>query len=284
MSAHELALEVTTLFSLPAVTTRLNQLLRSPLSTNSDIGEVIINDPALTARVLRLVNTGYWGFGVKVEQVSEAIHLIGQDAIQELLLATSVANTFIGLPAELVDMERFWLNSIACGVIARSLAFRCGVFNSEPLFVAGLLHKVGRLVFFSRRAEQYQQVLAAGVEGEEAINRAEIRVFGFSHAELGAELLGSWGLSERLRASVAFYPSPGKAPKHRRSAALIHVASALAGNVEPGMTLPVLDDGISFERGAWELLGIDEHDLPKVIEEAWIQAFEVLDIIRPKPN
>jgi HD-like signal output (HDOD) protein len=285
VTARSLAFEVKTLFSLPEVVQKLGQLLNSPYVTNGEIGEVIINDPALTARVLRLANSGLGGASSTIDTVSGAIALIGREALRDLVVATSVTNHFNGIPPELIDMERFWLNSVACGAIARSLAFRCRVFQSEPLFVAGLLHKVGRLVFYSVCPDQYREVLEIAGQHEDALNQAERRVFGFTHAEVGAELLRLWGLPERLQCAVAHYLAPAEAPRYRKSAALIHVASTLACNIEPSVNLDevIYGDGVGFEKGAWDLMGLPLHHIPPILDQAWVQAFEIFDILRPNP-
>lgn len=285
MTARSLATEVKTLFSLPEIIDKLGQLLNSPYVTNGEIGEVLINDPALTARVLQLANSTLPGAPARIETVSAAIALIGRDALRNLVVATSVTEHFNGIPPAWIDMERFWLNSIACGAIARSLAFRCRVFESEPLFVAGLLHKVGRLVFYSCHPERYREVLELGGYSEDAVNQTERRLFGFTHAELGAELLCGWGLPERLQIPIAYYLEPSRAPRYRKSAALIHVASALACNIEPSVNLDevIYWDGVGFERGAWDLLGLPLHTIPLILDEAWMQAIDIFDILRPNP-
>lgn len=284
MTAQSLAREVKTLVSLPEVISRLMQLLESPDSSNGAIGEVIVSDPALTARLLRLANSAFIGVPYKIETVSRAIPLLGRAAIRDLALATSVASTFRGIPRQWIDMERFWLNSVACGVIARSLAFRCRIFENEPLFVAGLLHKVGRLVFYSCRANEYRCVLELGARGEDAINEVEQRIFGFTHAELGAELIKIWKLPERLQMAVAHYLAPNKAPpEHRRNAAIIHVASALATYIEPSVNLSDAVDAekTGVDKGAWELLGLSLETVPGVMQDAWIHSFEIFEIVKP---
>lgn len=285
VSASSLAHEVRTLFSLPEIVFKLDQLLNSPYATNGEIGEVISNDPALTARILQLANSGRGKDLSTIDTVSGAIARIGREALRDLVVATSVTSQFTGIPPGLVDMERFWLNSVACGVIARSLAFRCRLFHSEPFFVAGLLHKVGRLVFYSCCPSQYREVLALSDRTEEALNMAEQAVFGFTHAELGAELLHCWGLPERLQAAVAYYLAPEEAPAYRKNAALIHVASALACNIEPSVNLnlnAMIDqDDVGFEKGAWDILGLPFDNIPRILEEAWVQAFEIFNILRP---
>ena len=285
MTAQSLVSEVKTLFSLPEVSWRLNQLLELPQSTNSAIGEVIIHDPALTARLLKLANNRCRSEcnSCQVDMVSNAIALLGRDVLKDLVMATAVTRTFRGIHPEVVDMERFWFNSIASGVIARSLAFRCHIFNSEPFFVAGLLHKVGRLAFYSCCPDQYRRVLEMSDRSEESINQAEKYVFGFTHAELGAELLRNWGLPERLQIAVAHYRTPNQAPKYRKSAALVHVASALAANMEPGVKVNERfnEEQAGFDKGAWDILGLSLETIPTIVQDAWIQAFEILDVVKP---
>lgn len=285
LTAGTLAAEVKTLSSLPEAVSKLSQLLNSPYATNGEIGEVISNDPALTARVLKLANRGLGGGASSVETVSGAIASIGRESLRDLLAATTVTNQFAGIPAGLVDMERFWLNSVACGVIARSLAFRCRLFHTEPFFVAGLLHKLGRLVFYSHCPNHYREVLALSENTEETLNAAELAVFGFTHAALGAELLQSWGLPERLQAAVAHYLAPEEAPAFRRSAALIHVASALASKIEPSVNLGKVGNGddVGFEKGAWDILSLPLYNIPRILDEGWVQAFEIFDTLRPNP-
>jgi hypothetical protein len=102
---------------------------------------------------------------------------------------------------------------------------------------------------------------------------------------VGAELLGIWGLPIRLRTAVANYLAPGEAPCFRRSAALIHVASALACNIEPSVNLEedAYDRSLGFEKGAWDLLGLPLcNTVSLVLYEAWIQAFEVFGVVRPE--
>lgn len=284
ITARSLACEVKTLFSLPGAVYKLGQLLDSPYATQGEIAEVISNDPGLTARVLRLANYGVT-LTSGIETVSGAVSLLSRTALHDLLVAATITSHFDGIPPECIDMERFWLNSVACGAIARSLAFRCGVLFSEPLFIAGLLHKVGRLVLYTLCPSEYHQVLGKTDHNEEALNQAEYETFGFTHAQVGAELLAHWGLPDRLQYAVAYYLSPSEAPLYKKSAALIHVASALACNIEPSVNLDevIYNDKVGFEKGAWHLLGLPLHTIPLVLDEAWVQAFEIFDVLRPNP-
>ncbi|HUL10791.1 MAG TPA: HDOD domain-containing protein [Methylococcaceae bacterium] len=285
MTARSLANEIATLklFSLPDVVLRLNELLQSPYATNAEIGEVLMSDPALSARTLKLANSALYALSSKVETMSKAVILLGRNAIRNLAFTTYVTHAFKGIPSEWVDMDRFWLNSLACGVIARSLAFRCKLFDNEHLFMAGLLHKVGRLMFYCSRPEEYREVLLVKDRGEAEMLRAEERVFGFTHAELGAELLRLWKLPERLCTVVAHYPAPLASMEHRHEVAIVHVASVLAYCIEPGVDIPqdIDPESIAFDHETWDVLNLSKEIIPTVIQDAWVQTFEILEIIKP---
>jgi len=285
MTARSLAHEVATLklFSLPDVVVRLNELLEWPGTTNAEIGEALMSDPALSARTLRLANSAFYALPSKVETISRAIALLGRNCLKNLVFTSHVAHAFKGIPAQTVDMDRFWLNSVACGVIARSLAFRARIFDSEPLFIAGLLHKIGRLMFLCARAAQYREVLLVKDMGEQATLQAEERVFGFTHAELGAELLMLWKLPERQYTIAAHYPDPLASIAYRKEVAIVHVASSLACGIEPGVDVPQDSDpeSIPFDQKIWEISGLSAEIIPTVLQDAWIQTFEILEIIRP---
>lgn len=284
-TARSLASEVTAmrLFSLPEIVVRLNELLESPDVTNSQIGEVMMSDPALSARALRLANSSFYALPTKVETLAKAVTLLGRNRLRNLILTTYVAHAFKGIPSEWVDMDRFWLNSLACGVIARSLAFRCRIFDSEPLFMGGLLHKIGKLVFYCSRPKEYREVLLVKELGEPEILRAEARVFGFTHAELGAELLMVWKLPERLHRMVAHYPDPLTSTTYVKEAAIVHVASGLACGIEPGVEIPqeIDPESLVFDDETWDVLGLSPEIIPNLIQDAWVQTFEILEIIRP---
>ena len=122
--ASDLLKGVVSVSSLPGVYLRLSNVVGDPRSSASDVGRVIADDPGLTARLLRLVNSAMYGFPSKIETVSRAISIVGTQQLQDLALATSVIRLFANMPQELVTMESFWRHSVACGVAARALAGR----------------------------------------------------------------------------------------------------------------------------------------------------------------
>ena len=147
-SAEQIARSTNALITLPAVYLRARAALQDPNASLAEAADVIACDPAMTARLLRIANSAFFGFAAPVQTVARAVNLLGTEQVHDLLLATSVSSVFAGVSRELVDMEVFWRRGVLCGVAARLLAARCNVLDSERLFVEGLLHDIGHLVLY----------------------------------------------------------------------------------------------------------------------------------------
>lgn len=285
MTAHALAREVTTqnFLSLPDVVFRLNQLLDAPGVTHAMIGELLMTDPALSARALKLANCALYGGSGKIDTISKAVSMLGLNRIRSLAMTTFMAQAFEGIPEEMVDMDKFWLNSVACGVIARSLAFRCRMFDTELLFLAGLLLKLGRLVFYCSHPVEYLRVLRVKDLGELALTAEERNVFGFDYGELGAELMKIWQLPETLYKIVEEYSMPLSSVAYPREVAIVRLANELAMVIEPGRSVPEDFDLASLEldQGAMNVLGVSAETFSPLMFDAWVQTFEVMETVRP---
>ncbi len=228
ITPQSLVQSVHTLASLPDVLIRINVLIDDPATQIDDLARAILCDPALSARLLRLVNSAYYGLPNRVESIASAINLIGQRVLLDLVFASSAVNLFEGLSPTQVNMDQFWLHSIVCGTTARLLARRKRLTNGERLFIAGLLHGIGKLVFYSQCPDQYRKALDLVERGECDPVAAEQRIFGFTYAELSAELFKAWRLPDYLRVAVAYHLRPDHAPDYRMEAMIVHVAAQIA--------------------------------------------------------
>ncbi len=279
MTPETLVQDTHTLFSLPDVALRINELIDRPDTQAADLAEVILCDPALAARLLRLINSAYYALPHPVDTVSQAIYLIGQRELRDLVMTTSTVNLFKGLPPEQVNMEQFWFHSIACGIAARELARRCRLPEGERLFLAGLLHGVGKLVFYSQCAGRYREVLQQVAQGGNAM-AAERQVFGFTYAEVSAALLQHWRLPERLWMAVAHHLEPAAAPNYWLEAAMIHVACAIADSLQPGAE-PLDDNALAALAPITALLELEPEALASLPADINLQVIEVFEIVQP---
>ena len=281
MTPQLLVQEVHHLFSLPDVAIRLNELIDQPDSTSGQLVEVVQLDAGLAATVLKLANSAWYGLPCKVDTISRAITLIGHQALRDLVLSTAVITSFKGIPEEFVNMLDFWDNSVNCGVVTRNLAQKCGIKASERMFLAGLLHKVGRLVFYASRPVQYRQVLQDREQGEAAIIEAERRVFGFTYADLGAALLRAWRVPNVLDEIVAFQLYPEQCADYPKEAAVLHVAADIAYHMAPDIKAryQLGDYNLTFDEAAWNSLGLERGTLVELMQTSLLQAFELLEIV-----
>ena len=279
MDPSSIATKVSTIFSLPEAVLRVNELIDSGDASNAEIEQVISSDPALTAKLLKFANSSYFGFSGKVETVLKAIAIIGHKELRNLVIATSVTSTFKGIPAELVDMDTFWNHSITCGVTARLLT--TNISSRERFFITGLLHAVGRLVLFSQFPKESAEVLSHRLEGEEAMISAERKIFGFSHAQLGAELLKQWKLPSNIWKVVENQSEPTKDKEYRYDTSTLSAAIGIANFIQPcvHITEPTEEIPDSTLR-TWNFLGLSAEIIDSVMTVAKLQVIEVYNAIR----
>jgi hypothetical protein len=138
----------------PEIVAAYQKVIADPLSSANDIADVINRSPSLAALLLKIANSPLFGFMSRIDTISRAITLLGTKEIGELVAGISIMRVFRDIPAELIDMPTFLKHSLACGILSRILAARKNLQNTERLFVAGLLHDIGRLVWYRYFPEQ----------------------------------------------------------------------------------------------------------------------------------
>lgn len=282
-TVQEIAHAVNSLFSLPEAAIRINELTEDPFSGDEDIAEVFLHDPSLTARLLKLANSAHYGLSRKVETVSRAIALLGRQEVRALALATSVVAAFDKIPPGVVDMVAFWSHSVSCGIVARLLGRRRKSPNRERLFICGLLHGIGKLALYGRYPEQYAIVLNGTDPGTAALGAAEREIFGFDHAELAAEMMKVWNLPETLWLPVAYYLDPLSAPESNVECRLLHIAERIARYMDPKRDFDrqVEEKRALLENPCWKKFDLTDDYLTELVEQANVEAFEVLAIVNP---
>ncbi len=174
------------LFSLPDIYFQISEMINDPRFMAHDMGLVISKDAALSARLLKIVNSSFYGFQAKIDTISRAITIVGIEDLKSLVLATSVIDKFNKIPAELVDMTEFWMRSIYCGMMAKLLAKKSSVLHYERLYVAGLLSDLGSLVLYNLLPEESFEVLLAADYDRLKIAGLEREMIGFTHADVSS--------------------------------------------------------------------------------------------------
>lgn len=234
ITPDKLAANTVDLASLPRAYHRIDEMLADTRYGPMDISRVIRHEPALTARLLRLVNSAYFGVATRIDSVSLAISVLGTRALHELVLATSVASAFTRIDTRLVDVADFWHHSVYCGIMARLLSKRLRIAGSEQVFVAGLLHDIGKLVIYHQLPEQAECVLSRFADSGAPLFEVERDVLGFTHAEVGEALLQLWALPAVFCEVAAHHHDPARSQDYQDESWIVHLADTLSSKVEPG--------------------------------------------------
>ena len=272
--------EVAGLVSPPDVCIKVFDLIESHNASAHAIGAVISKDPNLTMRLLKIVNSALYNFSGKIDTISRAIAVVGISELYSMVIAITAVKSFSYIPHNVVNMDTFWRHSLYTAVNARLLARRCNVLHPERLFVAGLLHDVGSLILYHRAPQICKDLLIAAEGDEAALHQAEIREFGFSHADIGALLMKLWRLPDGLQEAVACHHQPDQAAHNPREAAIVHLANALANHTEIGAFCEMPDTELRVDTSAWETLGLDMEALEpdSLLEEAGTQFADMISI------
>ncbi len=274
-TAEQIVKEVNDLVSLPEVAVRVNRMVDSPNYAVADVGKVIAQDPALTARLLKVANSPFYGLSTKIDTVSRAVSVLGSRQIRDLVFATSVTKVFDGLQNDLISMDDFWTHSICCGLAAKILAEKIGNGVGESIFIGGLLHDIGRLIMFKHLPELARKALLASIEGpDESLSVAERAFMTFDHAELGAALVRHWNMPASLQEIVGCHHDITKAKRYRKEVAIVQIANAIAVMVELDTLLA--EDAPAIQPLAWELTGLD----PSILEPTMEKVNEDLSAVK----
>ena len=280
--AKQLVNDTLVLASLPAVVMRAMELLNTPNTSAPELGAIIGEDPALTARLLKIVNSAFYGFPSRIDTISRAITIIGTLELTDLILGSSVIQVFEKLPNQLINMEKYWAHSLYVAVVARILARHLRAPNAERCFVMGLLHDIGALILYRQQPVKSRQALEMAIEQSIPLHTAEQEVFGFHHGEVGAELMRAWNLPDSFVEIAERHHQPSTAENHRMETATIHLADVITGMAHS--TASGTGQATPLETGAWEMTGLTVDIMEPVIEQADAEFKEACAAILPHSN
>jgi len=228
--------------SVPQAYLAITQAAGEPNTTLDDIARIVERDPALVVKILQIVNSAYFGLRQRLTSIRQAVQYLGLDIIKGLALTGQVFGTLKIAPFEGFSIENLQRHSLMTARLAEKVAR--GFTSTDDVFTAAIVHDIGKLVLASGFRTQYAEVRRAARTGKRPFHELETEVFGASHAEIGAYLLGMWGLPFAIVEATAFHHRPGLVTSGDRSIlAAVHLADALIGAAEPGR-----DDKVAEQR------------------------------------
>ncbi len=261
------------LASLPNIFLEISKVISDPRSSAIHIADVISKDPGLSAKLLKIVNSAFYNFPARIDTISRAVMIVGSKQLSALALGTSVLSIFQDIPSERVDMKSFWEHSFSCGVAARILASYKNIPNTERLFVAGLLHDIGRLILYKRLPYEERDILLRVKQTNCLLRTAERDVLGFDHAVIGGTLLRKWKLPLILEHAVGYHHIP-LVSQHPLEASLVCLADILTNALGLGTSgehfVPPVDPEV------WNHLDLPTEIFQKVIQLIDRQVEEVI--------
>jgi len=277
-TAQDLVHGVSGLVSLPEVCIKIGELSRDPNASAAQFGKLISQDAALTVRILRIVNSAFYRFPSKIETVSRAVAIIGQRDLHNIVLAASVTGVFDRVKSSLIDIDHFWRHAVYTGIVARIVAQHNRVLHPERLFVAGLLHDIGRLLLCYRREDNMRHAIAMSLSEDIPTYQAEQRIIGFSHADVGAELMQNWCLPESLQYTTRLHHAPAFS-EFPLECAIVHFADQVSHMAERGDFSEI--ELSKVPEFVWRLTNMQPVNIEQLIVSAREQFIESLHLFRP---
>jgi len=241
--------------SLPQLVMEVLAMIDAGEIEITQVANKIGRDQALTARVLRVANSSYYGYSRHIASLKDAGVMLGIHTLRDIVLAASVVSRFPPDEPGVLDRSQLWHHAEMTGGIARRLASRGGL-DCECAFTAGLLHDIGKLALDTCFPEVYHCIVLYSTEQQCSLSEAEMALLGFDHCQAGFLLAQHWKLPQQIRVAIKKHHQPDVEPAST-IADLVHIADILSHNFEDtkkGESTPV---GISS--GALKRLGLDEH-------------------------
>jgi len=263
--------------SVPHLFRALTQAVMGQETSSDAVARIIEQDVGMTAHVLKLVNSSFYGLRRNIETVLEAVTFLGFDTLKSLVLADAVFGNSPPLPTRSISLEDLWVHSVRVAKGARHLAQLEGLSKQEEseAFVSGILHDLGILVLASNFSNRYDPILAMVSEEKIGLTTAELWEVGVTHSEVGAYLLGLWGIPAPILRVVSLHHRPQVALEERFSPLVaVHVADSFSAKEggNPAFNFSKLDSKFLKELGLDQRVGLWRDHLESLYSESDLEA------------
>jgi putative nucleotidyltransferase with HDIG domain len=244
--------------TLSVVVARVIQVVSNPLTSASDLSNIITVDQALTAKVLRLANSAFYGFPFRIKNITQAVSILGFDTIRNLALTVSVHKIFTGddRSGQGFSHQEFWKHAVGVAICSSLLAKKIKYKSPEGAFTAGLLHDIGKSFFEQYMHEEFMEALKNAAEKNITIFDSEREIIGIDHAAVGKIMAEKWNLPHELKAGIASHHHPEEEQEENVMATMVNVANILCKKKGVGFAGDRIVMPIGSEARA--LLNLDE--------------------------
>ena len=263
MDVRKVREKIESVMALPTIPKVLNKLLgviENPRVSLNEISNFIAGDPALTTKVLRMVNSPVYGFPGRISSVNQAVILLGLTVVKGLLLGVSVFDlmqkTMIGL----------WEHSIGCAIFSRIIAKKKGYRDPDELSVDGLLHDIGKVFLVLQFPDEYQKALAESQSNGLTIYDSEKNHFNTTHSSVGSWMARKWRFPASLIDVIEYHHKPQLTKNTPLESSIVHLADIMVR--ARGYGFPGDNFVMPVDQTAWDVLALNEADLLEIFKEA----------------
>ena len=247
--------------TLPQVATRLMRVINDPRTSSQDVAFIVGQDLSLSAKILRLANSAFYGIPKSITNINNAVVILGLKVINTIVLSLTVFDMFKEdhKSVELFDRRSFWLHSLSCALISKHLASRIRKFvpfDPEEAFCAGLLHDLGKVVMEQYLHDDFHAALIDARHTNRSIVESEIALLGYTHTDVAELLTSSWGLPPEIELPMIYHHTPSDSDICTDIISLCHYA-----------------DWLSYEIG----MGIDKKHSAPPIDHTFIDQLNIAD-------
>ncbi|MDR2368478.1 MAG: HDOD domain-containing protein [Deltaproteobacteria bacterium] len=244
--------------TVPGIVAKISRMVENPETSAAEVGRLISQDQVLSAKVLRMANSAFFGMSRKISSISQALVILGFEVVKGLVLTSSVFDMIQK------SMTGLWEHSIGCAAASGAVATLLGREDAEEILVAGLLHDLGKVVLALNLPDEMRLILNKVASGDILFYEAENQLLDFDHSELGQWLAEHWNLPESLAEPMRLHHRPEKAVIKPECTAIVHIADIIVRAKGFGNGGDILVPPISM--AAWEMLGLKKTDFLPILE------------------
>jgi len=261
--------------TIPPVIKKIMKTVENPTISPAVVSKLVSSDPALTAKVLKVINAAIYGFVTRIVSVNQAVVLLGMNVVRALLLGISMFEMM-----EQIAMG-LWKHSLGCAMVAKLLAQRKSMSDPEEASVAGLLHDIGKVVLSVQYPKEYQMAVAVANDRSVFLSDVEMEVFNMTHASAGAYFANTWRLPKFVVESIRCHHEPSLTKTALMHAATVHIADILVKAYNVGYSgdpfVPVV------HQSSWELFDFSEAQMKDLFAEIGDTIAQIDDFLE-NPN
>ena len=248
--------------AMPHIATQIMEKLSSPHATPRDIHALITKDQGLAARVLKVANSPYYGASRSISSLRDAILFMGFDSIRSLVMTAVMKGMF---SATSLAEQLLWEHSIGCAAASRRIAAEVDFSNAEEVFLAGLMHDIGKAVLFLRLPTKMRDVMQEVYNSGSDFAEVEQTEFGFTHAQVGQMVADKWRFAMNIEDAIANHHHPDQAKSGRQIADIVSLANSLCHKLEIGPTRKPDMDVSDLESA--RALGMSGDEVSELLEQ-----------------